>query len=223
MTTLADLKTVLARDLQDASNATFSPTDLGDFINSALTELGRVAPARFIEDVTPLADTLSYVLQSAVFSAPVPELEIQRVELWDGSTTPDTYLGKLFPVRTERDRTSAAGWEFVAGTLYVSNKIEGQVDPAVHYYKVFGYRPYAKLTSDSDTVGVSNEVEEAVRELARIHGIRRLVANRTLFAQWQTRSRNTDTTFAGLLNDLNMATTEWRKKVKEIYVIRELD
>jgi hypothetical protein len=63
MTTFATLKTNVSRDLRDTSNITFSTTDVGDLINAALAEIGRIAPRRFQEDITLVADALSYPLQ----------------------------------------------------------------------------------------------------------------------------------------------------------------
>jgi hypothetical protein len=54
-----------------------------------------------------------------------------------------------------------------------------------------------------------------------IEGLRRLISNRTLFAQWQTRSNNTDVTPAALANDLNIALADWARKYRQIFVLRE--
>jgi hypothetical protein len=59
MTTFAQFKVEVARDLMDPSNLTFSDTVCGDLANAALAEVGRLAPARFQQDITPIANTLS--------------------------------------------------------------------------------------------------------------------------------------------------------------------
>jgi hypothetical protein len=60
MSTFATMKTNVSRDLRDTGNVTFSLTDVGDLINAALAEVGRIAPRRFQQDITPVADSLEY-------------------------------------------------------------------------------------------------------------------------------------------------------------------
>jgi hypothetical protein len=64
MSTFATMKTNVSRDLRDTGNVTFSLTDVGDLINAALAEIGRIAPRRFQQDITPVADSLEYPLQT---------------------------------------------------------------------------------------------------------------------------------------------------------------
>jgi hypothetical protein len=63
MTTFATMKTNVSRDLRDTGNVTFDTTTVGDLINSALAEIGRIAPRKFQQDITLVADSMAYSLQ----------------------------------------------------------------------------------------------------------------------------------------------------------------
>jgi hypothetical protein len=220
-TTFGALKTAVAEiDVRDPSAKTFSPTDIEDMIYAALAEVGRIAPEQFQEDITPIADTLDYTLRSSEFSDPVPEIEVTRVELWDGTTTPVKFLRALRPGSTSRLNQSNNGWRVWAGVLTLSNLQELIIDPDTHSIRVWGYSPYVLPDSDDDVISVSVEVERAVRLYTRIEALRRLNASRDLFTQWQTKSGNTDTTRAGLLNALSLAQDDWRRVSRAIAILR---
>lgn len=74
---------------------------------------------------------------------------------------------------------------------------------------------------DADVIPFTAGVEEALVIYCYIEALRRLIGNRALFTQWQTRSNNTDVTPAALMNDLNIAQEEWRRKSRAILVLRE--
>lgn len=224
MTTFLALKTAVARSIGDPDAKTFSTDDIADMVNVALAEIGRIAPSRFQEDVTPVADTLEYTLGYTTFGVAVPEIEVRKVEVWDGSTTPATKLVLVDPADAEYTHDSDAGWKVWDGVLelpraLVVDTITGH--EADYLIRVWGYCPYVPLSGDADVVSVSNEREWALRARARVEGLQRLADDRALFTQWQTRSGNTDTSFAGLLNSLNLAQEAWRRQSRAIAVLRE--
>lgn len=63
MTSLSDLNTIVSADLRDASHVVFATGTIDSFVNSAVVEVGRICPTRFIEQITPRTDTLSYPLR----------------------------------------------------------------------------------------------------------------------------------------------------------------
>lgn len=77
------------------------------------------------------------------------------------------------------------------------------------------------IATDADVIPFTAGVEEALVLYCYIEALRRLIGNRALFTQWQTRSNNTDVTPAALMNDLNIAQEEWRRKARAILVLRE--
>jgi hypothetical protein len=220
--TYTQFQTDIARDLRDPSNTTFDPTTIDDLFQAALVEVGRIAPNRFQEDITPIADTITYTLQSAIWSPSdvVPEIEVVRVEVWDGSQTPDAFVFRVQPASAEYLNQSDVGWHVWGRTLYIPNNVESMVDPAVHYYRVWGYAPYGPV-SVGEYVPVSEEVRWAMRAYCRLEGLQRLSMDRDLFTQWQTRAGNTDVSPAALMNAVSMAQEDWRRRERKLLVLRQ--
>lgn len=223
MTTFAEFRTIVARDLRDPDNKTFTVADLGDMVNDALAEVGRIAPLIFQEDITPVADTLEYVLRSSYFGgAAIPEIEVNRVELWDGSQTPMAYVATFQPGSGEYVNSSNVGWRVWGGRLYLANWQEDLIDPTIHLIRVWGYSPFAPLSDDADVVDASSERQVAMKAHCRVGALQRLSIERDLFTQWQTRSNNSDVSPAALMNALNLAQEEWRRRERKLMVLRSI-
>lgn len=96
MTTFAELKTQAAAMLSDPSMTTFDTTDLGYFINSAIAQVSRAAPQKFIEDIALVAGTLSYPVRGGTGNLVAnPSFEEGDETVFDGDTavtTADTDL-----------------------------------------------------------------------------------------------------------------------------------
>lgn len=222
MTTFAEFRTAVARDLRDPSYLTFVTDDLADMINEALSEIGRIAPQRFQEDITPVADTLEYIVRSAYFDGEAnPEIELARVEIWDGSKSPPLFIAKLTPSASEYVSQGDTGWWFFGGILHLSNSMETAIDPDIHLIRVWGYSPYRQMDDDANVVEPSAEAQWAMRAYCRIAGLQRLSFERDLFTQWQTRSNNTDVSPAALMNALSIAQEDWRRRERKLMVLRQ--
>ena len=223
MTTLATLRTAVSRALRDPSLVTFVAADVLDLINAGMAEIGRIAPQRFQEDLALVANAMEYQLLKVGASVPIPEIEVMRVELWDVTTTPDTPLARVLPADAEYVNYSAAGWKVWDGVLELPRWVPVHVAGSESNYliRVWGYAPYTPLVTDSDVVGLSNEREEALKVYCLLESLRRLNADRSLFAQWQTRSGNTDVSPAALMNGLAVAQAEWNRKARQMTVLRE--
>lgn len=223
MTTYADLRSAVSRDLRDPDNQTFEDPTVKDLVNAALAQIGRIAPQRFQEDLTPVADAMSYPLQDAVFGRTVPEIELIRVELWDSSLTPPDQIARIEPADQAYVNDSTTGWKVWDGTLelprYVPVFIAGS--ESNYLIRVWGYCPYPPLYDDEDIVPVSNERENALRVYCQVEAYRRLMSDRSLFTQWQTRSNNSDVSPASLMNGFSLAQDEWRRLSRAITVLRE--
>jgi hypothetical protein len=224
MTTYAELQGIVSRRIGDSANATFTEDVVKDFIQDALAEIGRIAPERFQEDIEPIADTLSYALRSDDFpDGTVPEIELYRVEVWDGSVTPPRALKWLQPMSSHPAGLaySNAGWVLWGGTLELPNRAVDFIIPDTHLIRVWGYSPYPPVEEDDDVIPVSNELQQALVLYCRVQAMEALISDRVLFTQWQARSNNADVSPAGLMNEYQIVSEAWRKKSKAIFVIRE--
>lgn len=223
MTTFAALKTNVSRDLRDTGNLTFDVTVVGDFINEALAEIGRIAPKRFQKDISLSADAMTYTVLPTGFNSAVPEIELMTVELWHTTETPDVPVALIEPSSTSYVNYSATGWRMWDGVLQIPRWIPVYVKGSESSYllRVWGYCPYPPLINTGDTVPLSNELEHALRARCRVSGIERLINDRDLFSQWQVRSNNTDVSPAALMNSLSLAQADWRRLSRQIAVLRE--
>jgi hypothetical protein len=223
MTTLATLRTSVSDDLRDPDGKVFTAAAVDSMINSALVEVGRIAPARFQEDIDLVENQFEYTLQSLVFTEAIPEIEVNRVELWDATTTPMTPRSMIAPASQAYINFSDTGWSNRDGVLEVPYSLVRFIGstPETYLLRVWGYRPYPSVSADGDTIPVSGEREQAVRDYVNLLGLKRLVNERDLFTQWQTRAGNTDVSPASMLNAYSIARAEWKERARSIFVLRE--
>lgn len=224
MTTLAELRGLLADDLRDPDGKTFDSDDLDSMINSGLIEVGKIAPSRFQEDLDPVENQFEYTLRSDVFTEAIPEIEVNRVELWDATTTPMSPVSSIQPASQEYLNYSNVGWSLRDGVLelpYNTVTFIGS-DFANYLIRVWGYSPYPLVSDGTDTIPVSGEREQAVRDYTMVLALKRLSMERDLFTQWQTRAGATDVSPASLMNMLSIAKADWKERARAITVLREL-
>lgn len=220
-TTYGNLKTRIANVLLDPSNKTFTPSLLDELAIAALVELGRVLPTQYTEDIVPAENQLSYQLGTAMFDYAEPSIEVQRVEVWDPTQAPEALIYSVQSAGTEF-ALSDAGWSQWSGMLYLPTRIVRGLQgyESTYVIRVWGYAPYQTPTSDDNVVPVSQAAEQGCVKFARVEGLELLLADRDLFAQWQTRSGNTDISPAGLMNQLSGARADWDKYAKRILQLR---
>jgi hypothetical protein len=110
------------------------------------------------------------------------------------------------------------------GRLYIPGWAEALVDghETDYLYRLWGWAPYPQVSADGTVIAVSAQAQWAVVQYATVLGLTRLIGDRTLFTQWQTRAGNTDTSLAGLMNDLNIARDEWRRHSRALIRLRSL-
>lgn len=222
-TTYGVLQDELQEALRDPDARTFTATDIGRMVNMAVAEVGRIQPEMFQEDIDLVADTLSYVLRTNEFGgSPVPEIEVSRVELWKTTDTPNTRYYTVPPASDGYAHDSQAGWSNWGGTLYIPNYVHSLVDghETDFLLRVWGYSPYVEMTADDDVFNGGVEAKWAVVSYGRVEGLERLLYDRDLFTQWQTRSGNSDISPAGLRSNLMSAREDWRRYSRAITRLR---
>lgn len=217
MTTYANFVIVVARALRDPAYKVFSAVEVGDMIATGLSEVSRLAPQQFQQDIAVVGDGMEYPLNGTSDA----EIEVVRVEVWDATTTPPRYLWHLRPGGAMPLNDSGSGWRIWAGTLYLSNAQENLIDPVQHYLRVWGYGPYT-MVSGSTPMPCGPQLEQAIISFCRVEALRRLSLDRDLFAQWQTRANNSDVSPGALMSMLQLAEDDWRRKSKAIFVLREV-
>jgi hypothetical protein len=221
--TFGTLKTEVSKALRDPSMTTFVVSDVEALVNMAVSEVGRIAPQPFQEDIEPVANALTYTLRAAEFgSVPIPEIEVSRVELWDTTVTPaqQKYIVPAAAAAYRND--SQAGWINWGGVLSVPRYVPTYIDVNTQDFviRVWGYSPYTQMSSDSDLFDGSDDLKWAIVAYCRLEALERLLADRDLYSQWQTRAGNTDMSPAGLMSALNQARDEWRRKSQRITRLR---
>jgi hypothetical protein len=217
----ADLKTRIATVLLDPDAKTFTAGLLDELLAAGLVELGRLVPAQFTEDLDPVANQLSYQLGLTLFDGGSVDIEPQRIEVWDPTTTPESLVFVVNPAANEYGN-SDAGWSMWNGFLYLPTRVVRglQGHETSYIIRVWGYAPYAIPASDDEVLPVSQEVEQAIIKFARVEGLEILQANRDMFTQWQTRSGNSDISPAGLMSQLSQARADWRQYSRAIQRLR---
>ena len=222
-TTYGELKTRVATVLQDPSAKTFTEALVEELVQSALVEVGRIAPEQFTEDLTPVANQLTYAVRSDDFDGEaVPEAEVMRVEVWDPTQDPERFIFAVQPAATEFARGGDSGWSMWGGQLTLPTRVvSGLIGYESQYVvRLWGYSPYVQPVDDSDVIGVSKEVEQAMVWYIRLEALEMLLASRDLFTQWQTRSGNVDMTPAGLMNQKSIAEQAWMRRSRAIQRLR---
>lgn len=209
MTTFGTLKTQVARDLMDPTNASFSATVVGDLINFGINEVSRICPRNFQEDITP-DGSLSYEILGG---DAVRRTRLHRVEVWLSATAtaPLQPYARVPSLRSSLINDSQGGWTVEGGFVVLPYAWSRFLLTDTYTLRIWGTTPYLQLVNDGDTADLDADLEFAVRECATAEGYDRLLASRALFGQWQTQANNTDMSFGQALQ----LAERWRQAWKD--------
>lgn len=157
----------------------------------------------------------------AVLVAPnaVNEIEVSRVEIWttnQGVPSPSRLVPRP---GSSRIQYSEVGWRLWGGVLELPFRYVNAFS-SNDFIRVWGYAPYDALVDEEQVTDLTAELEWAVMVYCDLLGYRRLMADRNLFTQWQTRANNTDISPAGLMNMMNLAENSWQRKARQLAVLR---
>jgi hypothetical protein len=206
--TLTELQTRCARDLRDTANATFSTSQLLDFINDGISEINQLKPLE----------------QKLILTAEASQSGLDFTYIWKVEiVATDTYGQNVIPPNNDESRWQN-GWTYFDGVLTLPQGLQRDLnigyDDASLELVVYGYRPRDPLADAADVPDFTLEDEMAVRKFVRLSGFRTLVDDRSLFQQWQAQSNNTDVSATQLLNIAQVAESEWRRTRQNLYTIR---
>lgn len=205
MATLSDLRTYIARDVRDTSNATWSTSELDDRINQGIDALSAFYPKEIVSDfATVSAGVTSYAASS--FTG------IFRIDTYSGTT----FMGTLPSSFGDGPNN---GWEFHAGVIYLP---PSYTVPAGYVLRAFGYGGYVQLAASSSTTDLDTSALNALRVFCQVELFAQLIADRAKFQQWQVDSNNTDVTALGLAQIYGGLTSRWQREVLRLRKPRKL-
>lgn len=211
--TLAQLRTMVRRDIRDPNTVTFPDADVNDFIDAAIAEVSRIAPLNFFQTIAYALNTYAYVTRMT---------EVHRVEVWDTLASPNSFVFFVPPAADNNYNSSQAGWEVWAGSLRLPSWLDG-LTVGRHSFRVWGYAPYLQLTADADVAEFDDlDLQWAVREYANVRAFEYLLSDRSLFEQWQAQANNTDVSPAAMVNMLQSWQAKWERRRKQLRTNRIL-
>ena len=216
MTTYLELQTLVSRKLRDTSNNTFTVAIVKDLINAAITEVSRIAPQPYQEDLTP-DGSLSYQLNT---SAPSRRISLSRVEIWDAS--PARFRVRVAFAGESLVNSSEAGWRTHNGYLELPYSYGTFAADSTFTIRVWGTKPWSALSADGDVTDLDEDAQDAMVECAVFHGYESLLNDRVLFKQYQTQSNNTDVSLGQLMSSVALWQARWDRRRKLLAEMREL-
>jgi hypothetical protein len=223
MATLAEVVDGVYRDLSDEGDPrVFTIIQVEDFIRGGIADLNRAAPPDVIHALALETDVDTGIVNKFDYDVPV-ELPY-RVEVF--SLADDQSFDLTEPVD---------GWVGTGGYTYRVTPTGGsiifprwwlrQFDAANFGIRIHGYSnrplPYTVEGDPSPEVGLSEKEVFSVRAYARAAGFDLLAHDRSLFAQWQGQTNNTDVSPTQMMQMASSAKGEWDHHRGGIRVIRK--
>jgi len=220
MPLLSELVIRTYRDLADEAKAVFSTLQIEDFIRGGIADLNRVAPTDTMEliEFTTDPDTGQIAAYGYDIGIELP-YRVEAMRLSDGYTTPipEADIGQTGLTGFTFRKTATGGYiEFPGWYLKGFALSEGVI-------RVHGYaqRPLPYTVGAVDPmVGLSQDEEYAVRSYAKSAGYDMLAHDRSLFAQWQGQTNNSDVSPTQMMQMASSAKQEWDRHRGLIRVVR---
>lgn len=222
MPTLADLTEGVYRDLADDTKTVFSTLQVEDFIRGGIADLNRVAPTDTVEDLALTLDVdtdlISVYEYDTLINLPY-RVEWRRITDGYSQPIPEAVEGEsgitgfVFRQTPGGGHIEFPGWMLkdVNGTVYGIR---------LHGYAVRPLPPSVVDPEPSPAVAISPEEEYSVRAYAKSAGFDLLAHDRTLFAQWQGQTNNTDVSPTQMMQMAGNAKQEWDRHRGLIRTIR---
>ncbi len=224
MTTLAELSQGVWRDLADeAAPHVFSTLQVEDFIRGGIAELNDVAPMDTAIDIDFATDPDTGIITQFAYAIP-----IELPYLVEAVRQSDDYS---WPLSEPVDGfVSTGGYTFKqtasGGLITFPRWYLISLNPALFSIRVHGYaaRPLPPSVVDpvpSPECGLSPEEEFVVRAYAKSAGFDLLSHDRSLFAQWQGQTNNTDVSPTQMMQMAASSKQEWDRQRGLSRVVRK--
>ena len=222
MATLAELVDGAYRDLADEAEDVFSTLQVEDFIRAGIADLNRVSPTDTVYELELVTDVDTGFVTQFAYDIPI-ELP-HRVEVLRTSD------GWTYPISEPVDGwVGTGGYDFrrspTGGVITFPAWYLGEFPASTHIIRVHGYAvrplPYAAEGLPSPETGLSPEEEFSVRAFARQAGFDLLAHDRSLFAQWQGQTNNTDVSPTQMMQMAANAKQDWDRHRGLIRTVRK--
>jgi len=220
MPQLSELVDGVFRDLADEAKEVFSVLQVEDFIRGGIADLNRVSPTDAVENIEFVTDPDTGKITQFSYDTAIElpyRVEWYNIESgWSETVVPANEYG------------SATGYTFRktanGGNITFPSWWLSQLDNTVFGLRLLGYAarplPYTIEGEESPQVAVSSEEEYSVRTYAKSEGFDLLAHDRSLFAQWQGQSNNSDVSPTQMMQMAANAKQEWDRHRGLIRVVR---
>jgi hypothetical protein len=220
MPTLQELVDGAYRDLADEAKVVFSQLQVEDFIRGGIADVNRVAPQDVYDDITLTTDPDTGVVTDWEYPT-VIELpyRVETIRLSDG-------YAFIMDAGDVNDGGQVTGYTFkrtpTGGLITFPQWWLSQFDAVNYSIRAHGYapRPMPYAATPSPQVSISEEETFSVRAYARQAGFDLLAHDRSLFAQWQGQTNNSDVSPTQLMQMTANAKGDWEHQRGLIRTIR---
>jgi|SRR5215471_654623 len=223
MPTLGDLTTRVSRDLADPNQIVFSLPLVQDFVRAGMVEINRLIPLETQVDLVLVDGQNRYVLN--LIQPTDIDIRDQVTEYVVSSLPYANAVG----LDVEADFVPRWGWfwqrtgddrgiiELPLSLVDAHMRMDDTLRPIIRVYG-YGYRtiPY----DPTFETGLGGEEEYALREFAKAQGYDLLTHDRSLFAQWQGQTNNTDVSPVMMMNMAGNAMSQWERRKGAIRQLR---
>jgi hypothetical protein len=220
MAAIDTLMQKIRRDLRDTGTSdgvdrTWSSAELEDLVNLALPEISRAYPRELVSTVAVPEILTSF--QAISIALPAGMDSIIRIDSMkyriDSTVSP---IKEWFDINDTLDPANGwgpySGWEIHGSTVYLQ---PGRIAPSTSHLRVVGYGDWTVDTLDVNA-------EQAVRFFVQAEAFFKLMADRTMFQQWQVNSGATDVSVPMIGQNYTIARQRFDRLMSRIRKIRRL-
>lgn len=218
MGTLAVLSDAVYRDLADEAKAVFSTNQVYDFVRGGIAEVNRVAPVDTMYELPLTVDSGTGIVTQFTYDIPIHlpyRVELRR--LVDGYTYDLSDPG-------DGGYQGSGGYDFRAtadgGTIEFPDWWLRTVNDELFSIRIHGYADRDIPIASTDQTGLGAREEFSVRAYAKAQGYDLLAHDRSLFAQWQGQTNNTDVSPTQIMQMSASATQDWDRQRGLIRTVR---
>jgi hypothetical protein len=215
MTTLATMVQRIYRDLADEAQEVFTNTMVEDFVREGIAELNRIAPPEVSVNIALTVDDATNRVMVDTYNIPI-DLPYRVAKVWfDGR---GTYGMQTIPAAEDGVDEMAYGFLFrrtpTGGVITFPRVVIDSIDPDYQGLNVAGYgsRPMPFTGTVSPTLSLSEEEEYLIRVFGRSRGYDVLSHDRSLFAQWQGQTNNSDVSPTQMMQMAANAANDWDRQ-----------